>query len=65
MVWQNGGYTDTTLNPGELIAMIKAKKSRICYIDCVVHLHSTAALRQLLSSAFQRKCEELNPSFVA
>lgn len=40
MDWQNGDYTDTTLNPGELIAMIKAKKSRICYIDCVVHLHS-------------------------
>lgn len=40
MVWQNGDYTDTTLDTGELIAMIKAKKSKICHIYYVVHLHS-------------------------
>lgn len=35
MVWQNGGYTDTTLNTGELIAVNKAKKSKICHMYCV------------------------------
>lgn len=60
MVWQNGNCTDTALDIGELItAMIKEKK-----IYCISPSSLTCALHQLLSSAFQIKCEELKPSFV-
>ena len=63
MVWQNGNCTDIALDIGELIiAMIKEKEN--CYVYCVSPSSFTCALRWLLSSALQIKCEELKPSFV-